>query len=174
MWVKLLSLFSFFRNREKRSTQSGLSFIFIGIIAIFLLFLFFSNLDPILSRFGFETTSKLKEELTRTQGQLQQLTLINESLNKNIELLKAQYEEQVRVLEEYRKRTEEAEKKVEETQKKYQVALSKLNKKIESATKVDNDVIIIPIKDINEASMSNISAINNVYNNLFSLKGDKK
>ena len=77
----MLSLIGLF-IKDKMFKGTGLIITIFG--CIFALFLF-SNSNVILSKFGFETTTTLKSNLTKTQGELKTAVVVNNNLNKTLD-----------------------------------------------------------------------------------------
>lgn len=73
MWWTAIK--TFFGNKV-----AGYAGIFIGIFALIIGVFIWSNSSVILSKFGFETATNLKAEVTRLQGELETAQRINKNL----------------------------------------------------------------------------------------------
>lgn len=158
----LTAIFSFIKSKLF-STSGVFLLIFAAIISIFIFF----NSNIILSKFGFETTTTLKSELTRTQSELEQLKSINNDLNNNIKLVEDRYKKQLLAITTLQEEKIAMENKVNTIVKTYTTTKNKLNKDIKVKVQESPTDITLPIEEINQLSVNNISAINTVYSELF-------
>lgn len=145
------------------STTGIFLLIFAAIISIFL----FSNSNVILSKFGFETTTTLKSELTRTQDELRQLKSINDSLVNDIKAMELKYKKQLETINTLQKEKIAVEKKLTGITKTYNTTKNKLNKDVEIKVNETPTEITIPIQEINQLSSNNIDTLNQTYSQLF-------
>jgi len=149
------------------STTGVFLLIFAAIFAVFL----FSNSNVILSKFGFETTTNLKSELTRVQNELRQLQAINNGLNKTIEDLQKRNTEVEEALVKSFIEKETLREKVNDIRAKKDKKVKELNKRVEEQTTVTETTITLPIVEIDQLSAENIDSLNEVYDSLFSEGG---
>ena len=149
------------------STTGIFLLIFAAIFAVFL----FSNSNVILSKFGFETTTNLKSELTRVQNELRQLQAINNGLNKTIEDLQKRNTEVEEALVKSFIEKETLREKVNDIRAKKDKKVKELNKRVEEQTTVTETTITLPIVEIDQLSAENIDSLNEVYDSLFSEGG---
>lgn len=158
----LLYLLNFIKN--KLFSTTGVFFLIFGVIIS--TFLFF-NSNVILSKFGFETTTTLKSEVTRLQSELKQLKSINDNLNKDIKNIEDMYKKQLESIVTLQEEKRTIEKKVKKIVKTYTDNNTKLNKDIELKVEKTTTELTIPIAEIDQLSFNNISALNNVHSELF-------
>jgi len=150
--------------KQKLFTTTGIVLlIFAGIFGVFL----FSNSNVILSKFGFETTTNLKSELTRTQSELKQLQTINTNLNKTVEDLQKNKSKTEDVIVESFKEREEVKNKINDIKVKKDKSTKDLNKVVDDKTVVDGTSIKLPATEYNKLSEANITAIHDVFNTIF-------
>jgi len=166
MWSLILN---FIKN--KLFSNVGVFFlIFIGIFSIFIFF----NSNIILSKFGFETTTNLKAELTRTQEELKRLQNININLNKQIEELNKNKEKETATIVKYIEKKDINKEKSNFIIKKKEEKIQKIIKQIsflennkDNKDNKDNENIEI-LKLQNSISEENITSLNNTFQAFFS------
>lgn len=159
MWIAIKLFFN-----EKVFTATGIFIsIFLAIIAIFI----FSNSNVILSKFGFETTTTLKAELTRTQEELKRAKEINDNLNNTIETLKSANKDKIDSVIGFYKEKEAAKDAIIIISKKKEVRDRETIKNLEQKTTKTETTITIPIAEYNKLSESNIDTLNEVYDSFF-------
>ena len=154
--------------KTKMFSGTGLIVTIFGLIfAVFL----FSNSNIILSKFGFETTTTLKSDLTKTQGELATAAGINNNLNKTLDKVTdnaARKEEAV--VESFEERA--AVKETIAVIKKTKAEKTKdLNHVLDTQTAVTPTVTTLPTVEYNKASEANIDSVNEAYNKLFIVEG---
>lgn len=150
--------------KEKMFSGTGLIItLFSVVFAVFL----FSNSNIILSKFGFETTTTLKSELTKTQGQLDTAVDTNQNLNKTIDKVIDNGAKKEEALVESFKEREKVKDTVAKVNNTKAEKVKKVNEVLDKGTVVEQDVIKIPKAEYDKASEANIDAINEAYNKLF-------
>ena len=161
----LLSIKEFIKNKVF-STTGVFFLIFAAIFSVFL----FSNSNVILSKFGFETTTNLKAELTRTQEELKTLQAINNNLNKQIEELNKVKEKETNVIVEYVEKKDSTKEKTNNIIKKKKEKVQETVDQI-STTQSTENAKIIELQD--KISEENIIALNEAFDTFFlKSKGD--
>lgn len=160
MWW--LAIKTFFK--EKVMNVAG---IFIGIFVLIIAVFIYSNSNVILSKFGFETTTNLKSEVTRLQEELKQAKEINDKVNEDLAIQTTRHKaELIAVVESFKER-EKVKNKITEVKTKKEIkdrdTINKLNTKM-IATPTE---ITIPLEEYNQLSANNIDSINEVFNSLF-------
>lgn len=155
----MLTALSIFIKEKLFSTAGSFLLIFAIIISVFV----FSNTNVILSKFGFETTTNLKSELTQSQNDLKAAVLVNEDLNKTIETMKEVSKLNQEVLVEKFKETEEVKVKVEEIKKTRNEKVKPFVKVLDEKTVITKETVTFPVEEYNKVSMENIVAINKAY-----------
>lgn len=156
------AIITFFK--EKIFNLSG---IFLTIFAVIIGLFIFSNSNVILSKFGFETTTNLKSQVTSLQKDLDNLKQINDDLNKTVSTLEKSNNEKEKALVDYFKEREVLKDNVTKLTKKRTEEIREINSKIKDKIIETPESITLPKKEYQEQSLSNISLINNVFNSNF-------
>lgn len=139
---------------------------FLIFAAIFAIFIFF-NSNVILSKFGFETTTTLKAEVTRLDGELKQLKETNDSLNKVIETNDRLHKIKIKNIIENFKEQEKARKTVADIKSKKEIKDRDIIKELEKKIVTTDKEITMPLEELNILSASNIDSLNETYSSLF-------
>ena len=137
--------------------------IFACIIGGFL----FYNSNTILEKFGFETRTSIKAELTKTQGQLTQAQDSNKDLVQKIKELERVKKEHEQAIIDYEEEKKQANKTIEEIKNKKKENSKKATENLNSKTQVTDTTITVPKQDYDEASRENIRAIHEAFNSFF-------
>lgn len=158
-WTAIKTFFG-----DKVMSSAG---IFIGIFAIIIGVFIFSNSNVILSKFGFETATNLKAEVTRLQGELETAQRVNKDLQSNLAAQETRHKAEVKALVESAKEREKIQNDIIEAKKKKEAkdkaTIEQLNKK----TVVTDTTITIPIAEYDQLSASNADTINEVFDSFF-------
>jgi len=150
--------------KEKLFSTAGIFLlIFAAIFAVFI----FSNSNVILSKFGFETTTTLKAEVTRLDGELKTLKDINEKLNKTIADQTAVHDAKLKGVIENFKEQEKARLTVTVIKTKKEIKDRDTIKELEKKTVQTDTEITMPLAELNKLSESNITSLNDAYSSLF-------
>lgn len=160
MWLTAIKTFF----GDKVMSSAG---IFIGIFAIIIGVFIFSNSNVILSKFGFETTTTLKSEVTRLQGELETAQRVNKDLQTNLAAQETRHKAEIKALVDSAKEREKIQSDIIEAKKKKEAkdkaTIEQLNKK----TVVTDTTITIPIAEYDQLSASNADTINEVFDSFF-------
>lgn len=160
MWWTAIK--TFFGDKVMSSTG-----IFIGIFAIIFGVFLFSNSSVILSKFGFETATNLKAEVTRLQGELETAQRVNKDLQSNLAAQETRHKAEIKALVDSAKEREKIQNDIIEAKKKKEAkdkaTIDQLNKK----TVVTDTTITIPIAEYDQLSASNADTINEVFDSFF-------
>lgn len=158
-WTAIKTFFG-----DKVMSSAG---IFIGIFAVIIGVFIFSNSNVILSKFGFETATNLKAEVTRLQGELQTAQRVNKDLQSNLAAQETRHKAEIKALVESAKEREKIQNDIIEAKKKKEArdkaTIEQLNKK----TVVTDTTITIPIAEYDQLSASNADNINEVFDSFF-------
>lgn len=158
-WTAIKTFFG-----DKVMSSAG---IFIGIFAIIIGVFIFSNSNVILSKFGFETATNLKAEVTRLQGELETAQRVNKDLQSNLAAQETRHKAEIKALVESAKEREKIQNDIIEAKKKKEArdkaTIEQLNKK----TVVTDTTITIPIAEYDQLSASNADTINEVFDSFF-------
>lgn len=158
-WTAIKTFFG-----DKVMSSAG---IFIGIFAVIIGVFIFSNSNVILSKFGFETATNLKAEVTRLQGELETAQRVNKDLQSNLAAQETRHKAEVKALVESAKEREKIQNDIIEAKKKKEAkdkaTIEQLNKK----TVVTDTTITIPIAEYDQLSASNADTINEVFDSFF-------
>lgn len=158
-WTAIKTFFG-----DKVMSSAG---IFIGIFAIIIGVFIFSNSNVILSKFGFETATNLKAEVTRLQGELETAQRVNKDLQNNLAAQETRHKAEIKALVESAKEREKIQNDIIEAKKKKEArdkaTIEQLNKK----TVVTDTTITIPIAEYDQLSASNADNINEVFDSFF-------
>lgn len=158
-WTAIKTFFG-----DKVMSSAG---IFIGIFAIIIGVFIFSNSNVILSKFGFETATNLKAEVTRLQGELETAQRVNKDLQSNLAAQETRHKAEIKALVESAKEREKIQNDIIEAKKKKEArdkaTIEQLNKK----TVVTDTTITIPIAEYDQLSASNADNINEVFDSFF-------
>lgn len=160
MWLTAIKTFF----GDKVMSSAG---IFIGIFAIIIGVFIFSNSNVILSKFGFETATTLKSEVTRLQGELETAQRVNKDLQSNLAAQETRHKAEIKALVDSAKEREKIQSDIIEAKKKKEAkdkaTIEQLNKK----TVVTDTTITIPIAEYDQLSASNADTINEVFDSFF-------
>ena len=160
MWLTAIKTFF----GDKVMSSAG---IFIGIFAIIIGVFIFSNSNVILSKFGFETATNLKAEVTRLQGELETAQRVNKDLQTNLAAQETRHKAEIKALVDSAKEREKIQSDIIEAKKKKEAkdkaTIEQLNKK----TVVTDTTITIPIAEYDQLSASNADTINEVFDSFF-------
>ena len=158
-WTAIKTFFG-----DKVMSSAG---IFIGIFAVIIGVFIFSNSNVILSKFGFETATNLKAEVTRLQGELQTAQRVNKDLQDNLAAQETRHKAEIKALVDSAKEREKIQNDIIEAKKKKEAkdkaTIDQLNKK----TVVTDTTITIPIAEYDQLSASNADTINEVFHSFF-------
>lgn len=143
--------------------QTIFLFILVGLLAIFL----FSNTNVILSKMGFETTTTLKSQLTKTQGEVSKLVEVNKSNVEELKLERKQNEELKKQLKQLDEVKEKAKDKINEINVRKTKKMAPLMVSLESKEVITKDTITLPRYEIDQLSSIKIDQIHEVFNTLF-------
>jgi hypothetical protein len=150
--------------KEKLFSGAGIFImIFAAIFAVFI----FSNSNVILSKFGFETTTTLKAEVTRLDGELKQLKATNDELNKTIESQKTIHNKELELIKSNFKEQQAVKDKVIEIKTKKEVKDRDTIKKLQKETVANDETITMPTAEVNKMSLSNITSLHDTFDSLF-------
>ena len=159
MWAAISLFF-----KEKVFSSTG---ILISIFAIIFSVFLFSNSDIILSKFGFETTSTLKSNLTKAQGDIDKLIKVNEDLSKAYDDLKKAHELKTKLLEEAQKEKLKVEIDTKKIEEKHAPIQKEIKKTIKEKVKKTSTEVTYPIEELNKLSKANVDEINETFQSLF-------
>ncbi len=158
-WLAIKTFFS-----EKVMSSAG---IFIGIFALIIAVFIYSNSNVILSKFGFETTTNLKSEVTRLQGELETAQRINKDLQSDLTAQETRHKAEIKAIVDSSKEREKVKDKLIEVKSKKELkdkaTIDQLNKKIV----VTPTEITIPIAEYDQLSTSNIESVQEVFDTFF-------
>lgn len=167
MWWKAIKTFF----GEKVMSSTG---IFIGIFAIIIAVFIFSNSNVILSKFGFETATNLKAEVTRLEGELRTAQRINQDLQRDMKAQEVRHKAELQAIVDASKEREKIKDKIIEVKTKKEIrdkaTIEQLNKKII----VSETEITIPIAEYDQLSSSNIDSLNEVFDSFFPANKETK
>lgn len=150
--------------KNKMFSGTGLIVTIFGLIfAVFL----FSNANVILSKFGFETTTVLKSELTKKEGELNNAVTINQELNKTVDKVIDNSGKKEEVLIESFTEREKVKDTVATIKKDKADKVKESTQVLDKETTVDEDVIKIPTAEYNKNSEANIDSIHQAFNEFF-------
>jgi len=158
-WLAIKTFFS-----EKVMSSAG---IFIGIFALIIAVFIYSNSNVILSKFGFETTTNLKSEVTRLQGELQTAQKINQDLNRNMVEMQDRHKAEIKAIVDAQKEREEVKNRIIEIKTKKELKDKATIEKLNSKIVVTPTEITIPIAEYDQLSANNIDSMNEVFDSLF-------
>ena len=165
-WLAIKTFFG-----EKVMSSTG---IFIGIFAIIIAVFIFSNSNVILSKFGFETATNLKAEVTRLQGELRTAQRINQDLQRDMKDQEVRHKAELQAIVDASKEREKIKDKIIEVKAKKEIrdkaTIEQLNKKII----VSETEITIPIAEYDQLSSSNIDSLNEVFDSFFPANKETK
>lgn len=158
-WTAIKTFFG-----DKLSSSTG---IFIGIFAVIIGVFIFSNSSVILSKFGFETATNLKSQVTRLEGELETAQRVNKNLQDTLTAQDTRHKAEIKAIVDAQKEREQVKDKIIEvkakTEAKNKVIIEQLRKK----TVVTDTTITIPIVEYDQVSGNNIDAINEVFDSFF-------
>lgn len=158
-WTAIKTFFS-----NKVMSYAG---IFIGIFAIIIGVFIWSNSSVILSKFGFETTTNLKAEVTRLQAELETAQHINKDLQSKLSAQETRHKAEIKAITDANKEREKIKNKIIEVKTKREirdkVVIEQLNRKI----MITSTEITIPIDEYDRLSTSNIESVHEVFNSFF-------
>lgn len=141
--------------------------IFIGIFAIIFGVFLFSNSNVILSKFGFETATNLKAEVTRLQGELETAQRVNKGLKDDLAAQETRHKAEIKAIVDAGKDREKIKDDIinikTKKEAKDKATIAELNKK----TIVTDTTITMPIAEYDQLSSSNADSINEAYNKFF-------
>lgn len=150
--------------KHKMFSGTGLIVTLFGLI--FALFLF-SNANVILSKFGFETTTVLKSELTKTKGELNNAVTVNQELNKTVDkVIDNGVKKEEALIESFTER-EKVKDKVVSIKKEKAEKVKQATQVLDNETTVTEEVIKIPVNEYNQNSEANINSIHEAFNEFF-------
>lgn len=158
-WLTIKTFFN-----EKILSMAG---IFIGIFVLIIAIFIFSNSSVILSKFGFETTTNLKSEVTRLQGELKAAKQINDKLNSDLNIQITRHSAELTAISESFKERERTKREVNRVITEKKTKDEKLITILEDKMVITPTEITIPIEEYNQLSINNINAINDVFNSFF-------
>lgn len=165
-WLAIKTFFG-----EKVMSSTG---IFIGIFAIIIAVFIFSNSNVILSKFGFETATNLKAEVTRLEGELRTAQRINQDLQRDMKDQEVRHKAELQAIVDASKEREKIKDKIIEVKAKKEIrdkaTIEQLNKKII----VSETEITIPIAEYDQLSSSNIDSLNEVFDSFFPTNKETK
>lgn len=150
--------------KNKMFSGTGLIVTIFGLI--FALFLF-SNSNVILSKFGFETTTVLKSQLTKKEGELHNAVTINSNLNKTVDKVIDNSAKKEAVLIESFVEREKVKDTVATIKKEKAEKIKAETLVLDKETTVTEEVITIPTAEYNKASEANINSIHETFDKLF-------
>ncbi len=158
-WLAVKTFFN-----EKVMSYAG---VFIGIFALIIGVFVWSNSNVILSKFGFETTTNLKSEVTRLQGELETAQRINKGLKDDLAAQETRHKAEIKAIVDAGKEREQVKDKIIEIKTKKELkdksTIEQLNKKIV----ITPTEITIPIAEYDQLSTSNIESVQEAFDTFF-------
>lgn len=146
--------------KEKVFTLTGtFIIIFASIFAIFLIF----NSNVILSKFGFETTTTLKSELTKSQKDLERLADINRSNMDTLDTVTKTHKKEVELIETYIKDKDIVTSKVTKIISDRKTESKPIETIVNEKITVTDTTIVLPLEEYNKLSEKNIEALHKAY-----------
>ena len=149
-----------------KSTLFSTTGLFVSIFTLVIGSFLFYNSDTILDKFGFETKATLKGELSKSQKDLETAVGVNKNLNVVIGQIEENKVKTVETLETFVVEKTKAQKKVNVVIAKRAKEVKSPQEALEQKTVVTDTTITIPIKEANEISKINITALNEVFASL--------
>lgn len=146
--------------KDKLFSPSGI--VLLGFGSIIFLFLVYNG-DTILSKFGFETKSSLKGDLVQAKADLKTLREVNEDLVFKIDVLEANRQVTVEILEELYNKKAQTKDTVTEVLKQRDQQEIENRKTLKAATVVTETTVTMPKVNYERASRSNIEALHNAF-----------
>lgn len=160
MWLTAIKTFF----GDKVMSSAG---IFIGIFAIIIGVFIFSNSNVILSKFGFETATNLKSEVTRLQGELETAQRANKDLKDNLAAQETRHKAEIKAIVDSAKEREKIQNDIIEAKKKKEAKDKAVIEQLNKKTVVTDTTITIPIAEYDQLSASNADNINEVFDSFF-------
>lgn len=158
-WLAIKTFFG-----DKLTSSAG---IFIAIFVVIFGVFIFSNSNVILSKFGFETTTNLKSQVTRLEGELKTAKRINDELSRDMETLTTRHKAELKALVEVQKEREQVKEKIVEIKTKKDIKDKPTIKKLNEKTVETPTEITLPLAEYNELSASNIDSLHEVFESFF-------
>lgn len=150
--------------KEKVFSMTG---VFLMIFAFIIGGFLFYNSNTILEKFGFETRTSIKAELTKTQEQLTQAQDTNKELVQKIKELERVKKEHEQAIIDYEAEKKQTNKTIEEIKTKKKENSKKATENLDNKTQVTDTTITVPKQDYDDASRENIRAIHTALQSLF-------
>lgn len=156
---------------DKIMSNSG---IFIGIFALIIGMFIWSNSSVILSKFGFETTTNLKAEVTRLQGELETAQRINKNLQSNLKDQETRHKAEIKAIVDSNKERELVKDKIIEIKTKKELKDKSIIDQFNKNFVITQTEITIPITEYNQLSTSNIESVQETFDTFFPELKDTK
>lgn len=150
--------------KEKVFSMTG---VFLMIFAVIIGSFLFFNSNTILEKFGFETRTSIKAELTKTQGQLTQAQDTNKELVDKIKELERVKKEHEQAIIDYETQKAKDKKTIDDILTKKKENSKKATQNLDNKTQITDTTITVPKQDYDDASRENIRAIHAVFDSLF-------
>lgn len=150
--------------KEKVFSMTG---VFLMIFAVIIGSFLFFNSNTILEKFGFETRTSIKAELTKTQGQLTQAQDTNKELVDKIKELERVKKEHEQAIIDYEIQKAKDKKTIDDILTKKKENSKKATQNLDNKTQITDTTITVPKQDYDDASRENIRAIHAVFDSLF-------
>ena len=159
MWLALKTFFG-----EKVMSTTG---IFIGIFALIISVFIFSNSNVILSKFGFETATNLKSEVTRLEGELRTAQKVNQDLQRDMTAQETRHKAELKAVVDASKEREQIKDKIIEVKSKKELKDKAIIEQLNKKTVTTATEITIPIAEYDQLSANNIDSVNEVFDSFF-------
>jgi len=159
MWTTILSFI-----KGKLFSNSG---IFLSIFGILFILFLYSNSNVVLSKFGFETTTTLKSQLTKAQADLVTLKSVNDDLNNTIKQLNDNHARDIKAMNELQVNKEISKEVITFVTRKKKDVENKVEKSLNDNSIYTLTTVTLPLKEVNELSSNNINSLNETYTKLF-------
>ena len=150
--------------KEKVFSMTG---VFLMIFAVIIGSFLFFNSNTILEKFGFETRTSIKAELTKTQGQLTQAQDTNKELVDKIKELERVKKEHEQAIIDYETQKAKDKKTIDDILTKKKENSKKATQNLDNKTQITDTTITVPKQDYDDASRENIRAIHAAFDSLF-------
>lgn len=164
-WSAIKSFFG--GSKGENGSGNNLGLIFVGLLVLVISVFVYSNSSVILSKFGFETTTNLKAEVTRLQGELSQAKRINDKLNEDLKSQTSRHKAELEAVSGVYKEREKTKDKIIEVKTQKELKDRDTIKKLSEKMVVTPTEITIPIAEYDQLSSNNIDSITEVYDTFF-------
>lgn len=146
--------------KEKVFKLSG---VFIMFFAFIILTIIIGNSNLILTKLGFETTTTLKSQLTKSEDQVAQIADANKSTVDTLKTVEKINQQQLDAISGYYKEKELANKKITAIKVDAEIKRKVVNAKLDKSTVKTKTTITYNIEEYNASSSINIIMLNTAY-----------